>query len=73
MKKSSENYSAVSETGTVLEKRSTWQRFVLDVKKSPISARFGVIVIAIYIFVAVFAPWLAPYGESQVFPAPYEP
>ena len=73
MKKSSEHYSAVSETGTVLEKRSTWQRFVLDAKKSPISARFGVIVIAIYIFVAVFAPWLAPYGESQVFPAPYEP
>ena len=22
---------------------------------------------------ALFAPWLAPYGESQVFPAPYEP
>ena len=73
MKKSSENYSAVSETGTVLEKRSAWQRLVLDLKKSPISARFGVIVIAIYIFVAIFAPWLAPYGESQVFPAPYEP
>ena len=73
MKKSSENYSAVAETGAVLEKRSTWQRFVLDLKKSPISARFGLIVIAIYIFIAVFAPWLAPYGESQVFPAPYEP
>ena len=73
MKKGSENYSAVAETGTVLEKRSTWQRFVLDLKKSPISARFGLIVIAIYIFIAVFAPWLAPYGESQVFPAPYEP
>ena len=73
MKKSSENYSAVSETGAVLEKRSTWQRLVLDLKKSPISARFGLIVIAIYIFIAVFAPWLAPYGESQVFPAPYEP
>ena len=73
MKKGSENYSAVAETGAVLETRSTWQRFVLDLKKSPISARFGLIVIAIYIFIAVFAPWLAPYGESQVFPAPYEP
>ena len=73
MKKSTENYSAVSETGAVLEKRSTRQRLVLDLKKSPISARFGLIVIAIYIFIAVFAPWLAPYGESQVFPAPYEP
>ena len=73
MKKNSENYSAVSETGAILEKRSIWQRLLIDFKKSPISARFGLIVIALYIFVAIFAPWLAPYGESQVFPAPYEP
>ena len=73
MKKNSENYSAVAETGAILERRSIWQRFLIDFKKSPISARFGLIVIAIYIFVALFAPWLAPYGESQVFPAPYEP
>ena len=73
MKKNTENYSAVSETGAILERRSIWQRFLIDFKKSPISARFGLFVIAIYIFVALFAPWLAPYGESQVFPAPYEP
>ena len=73
MKKNSENYSAVAETGAILERRSIWQRFLIDFKKSPISARFGLIIIAIYIFVALFAPWLAPYGESQVFPAPYEP
>ena len=73
MKKNTENYSAVSETGAIFERRSIWQRFLIDFKKSPISARFGLIVIAIYIFVALFAPWLAPYGESQVFPAPYEP
>ncbi len=73
MKKNTENYSAASESGAILEKRSIWQRLLIDLKKSPISARFGLIVIAIYIFVALFAPWLAPYGESQVFPAPYEP
>ena len=73
MKKNTENYSAVSETGAILERRSIWQRSLIDFKKSPISARFGLIVITIYIFVALFAPWLAPYGESQVFPAPYEP
>ena len=55
MKKNSENYSAVSETGAILEKRSIWQRLLIDFKKSPISARFGLIVIALYIFVAIFA------------------
>jgi peptide/nickel transport system permease protein len=35
-------------------------------KKAPISAWFGMIVIAIYVFVALFAPWIAPYGEAEV-------
>jgi peptide/nickel transport system permease protein len=42
-------------------------------KKSPFTARFGMIVIAIYVIVAVFAPWIAPYGEAAVFPTPYAP
>jgi peptide/nickel transport system permease protein len=35
-------------------------------RKAPISAWFGMIVIALYIFVALFAPWIAPYGEAEV-------
>ena len=69
----SETYSAAGEFGAVIEKRTIWSRFILDFKKSPYTARFGLIVVSLYIFVALFAPWLAPYGESQVFPAPYEP
>ena len=69
----SETYSAAGEVGSAIEKRTIWSRFILDFKKSPYTARFGLIVVSLYIFVALFAPWLAPYGESQVFPAPYEP
>ena len=69
----SETYSAASEVGATIKKRTIWSRFILDFKKSPYTARFGLIVVSLYIFVALFAPWLAPYGESQVFPAPYEP
>jgi peptide/nickel transport system permease protein len=35
-------------------------------RQSPWSARFGLLVIVSYVFVAVFAPWLAPYGETRV-------
>ena len=66
-------YSAAGEVGAAIEKRTIWSRFILDFKKSPYTARFGLIVVSLYIFVALFAPWLAPYGESQVFPVPYEP
>ena len=69
----SKSYSAAGEVGAAIEKRTIWSRFILDFKKSPYTARFGLIVVSLYIFVALFAPWLAPYGESQVFPAPYEP
>src|SRR5262249_11906661 len=31
-----------------------------------LSAWFGMIVIALYIFVALFVPWIAPYGEAEV-------
>lgn len=36
------------------------------VRSAPFSARFGMVVVAAYAFVAVFAPWLAPYGEVEV-------
>jgi peptide/nickel transport system permease protein len=41
-------------------------------KKAPISAWFGMIVIFAYLFVAIFAPLIAPHGESEVFPIPYD-
>ncbi|AWY38877.1 ABC transporter permease subunit [Pseudomonas putida] len=34
--------------------------------KAPLSAQFGLLVIVLYILVAVFAPELAPFGETQV-------
>jgi peptide/nickel transport system permease protein len=34
--------------------------------KAPLSAKFGLLVILLYILVALFAPLLAPYGETQV-------
>ncbi len=33
---------------------------------APLSAKFGLLVIAGYILVALFAPWIAPFGESEI-------
>ncbi|MEL7430188.1 MAG: ABC transporter permease [Pseudomonadota bacterium] len=54
-------------------RRTIWQRMWIDLKKAPFSAWFGMVVIAMYFFVALFAPLLAPYGEAQVFPTPFAP
>lgn len=44
-----------------------------ELKKAPISAKFGLLVILGYVFVALFAPVLTPYGESEIVGAEYEP
>ena len=47
--------------------------FVRLLKKSPWSARIGLLIILFYVFIAVFAPVLTPYGESEIVGAQYEP
>lgn len=37
-----------------------------QVARAPLSAKFGLLVIVLYVAVALFAPLLAPYGETQV-------
>lgn len=46
--------------------------FVMISEMSP-TAIFGFTVICIYIFVAIFAPVLAPFGESEIVGPQYEP
>lgn len=43
-----------------------------ELKKAPLSAWFGMIVILAYVVVATFAPVIAPHGQSEVFPIPYD-
>lgn len=41
-------------------------------RRAPPSAWFGLVVIAVYLFVAVFAPLIAPYPESEIVGGAYE-
>jgi peptide/nickel transport system permease protein len=73
MNKEKETYSALGEVGGFQQKRTRWDRIRLDFQKAPLTARFGLVVIFSYIIVALFAPFIAPYGEAEVFPIPYAP
>jgi peptide/nickel transport system permease protein len=68
-----DTYSALAEVGAPQERRSFLDKLVLDLKKSPWSARFGMLVILAYAIVGIFAPALAPHGEAEVFAEPYAP
>ena len=70
---SDKDYSAAEEVGSVLEQRSRWQRIKIALKSAPVSAWFGMIVILAYVLVALFAPFIAPYAEDQIFAVPFGP
>ena len=70
---SEELYSAVGEVGAVRKRRSLAERSWIVLKKAPPTAWFGMIVFFCYMFVALFAPWLAPFGEAEIFPVPFAP
>ena len=42
-------------------------------RKVPLTASFGMVVILLYIFVAIFAPLLAPFGEREIVGGEFEP
>ena len=44
-----------------------------ELRKAPPTAWFGMAVIAFYVFVALFAPVIAPYGESEIVASQFEP
>ena len=71
--KQTENYSAKAEVAQVKTRRSYLYIVLRELKNAPFTAWLGLILTLSYIFVSVFASFLAPYGESQVFPISYAP
>jgi len=49
------------------------KRIAKLLRKAPPTAKFGLLVIAVYAVTAIFAPLIAPYGEYQVVGAQYMP
>jgi peptide/nickel transport system permease protein len=73
MTQAPETYSASAEVAAVRVRRTRGQRLWIVLRKAPVSAWFGMVVVAFYLLVAVFAPLLAPYGEAQIFAQPFAP
>ncbi|MDA0220034.1 MAG: ABC transporter permease [Proteobacteria bacterium] len=46
--------------------RGKFATAMYELGKAPLTAKFGLLMIVLYILLAVFAPWIAPYGEAEV-------
>ncbi len=70
---SANGYSAAAEVALKRKRRSRFERMRIALGKAPFSAWFGMLVVFCYVVVALLAPFLAPYGEAEIFPTPYAP
>jgi len=68
-----QGYSAAGEVGMVKARRTFRENLWRGLKSAPPTAIFGMTVISIYMFFAIFAPLLAPHGEAEIFPMSYAP
>jgi peptide/nickel transport system permease protein len=44
-----------------------------EIKTAPLTAAFGMFVIFIYAVAGIFAPWIAPHGETDVIASAFDP
>ena len=53
--------------------RGRRHRLLREIRKAPLSAKLGMLIIVVYVLVAVFAPLIAPFGESELVGKKYQP
>lgn len=58
---------------TPIRRRSKMTRLWRHLRKAPLSAWFGLIVITVYVITSLFAPLLAPYSETELVGGAFEP
>ena len=65
--------TASAEHQPIIVRRSLISTAWRELRRAPLSAWFGLIVIALYIFAAIFAPVIAPYSETELIGMRNEP
>ena len=64
--------TATTPARVIKARRSVMENIRRDLKTAPLTAWFGMIVILLYAICAIFAPLLAPYGESEIVGKAYQ-
>ncbi len=68
-----QGYSAAGEIGMLKARRTLRENIWRGLKSAPPTAIFGLAIVSIYVFFAIFAPLLAPHGEAEIFDLAYAP
>ena len=58
--------SSLSASPASAPDRNMVQQIIHALRQAPVTALTGLVIVGIYVVAAVFAPWIAPYGEYEV-------
>ncbi|MGE0117864.1 MAG: ABC transporter permease [Dongiaceae bacterium] len=64
---------ALAEQAPIATRRSWHVRAWRELRRAPLSAWFGLVVLALYLIAALFAPVIAPYSETELVGPGYAP
>lgn len=53
-------------------RQSAFRVAIRELIKAPITAKIGIVIVLCYVFTALFAPFLTPYGESEIVGVEFE-
>ncbi len=65
--------TASAEHQPIIVRRTLLNTAWRELRRAPPSAWFGIVVIALYTFAAIFAPLIAPYSETELIGGAYDP
>ena len=68
-----EEAAVLAEHQPIIVRRTKLGRIWFELKRAPLTAWFGLIVILLYLIAAFFAPLIAPYGETDLVGGPFDP
>jgi peptide/nickel transport system permease protein len=68
-----EEAALLAEHQPLIVRRTTVERAWRELRRAPLTAWFGLIVILLYLVAAFFAPLIAPYGETDLVGGPFDP
>ena len=52
---------------------ASWRKWLKALAAAPLSAKVGLLIVALYVIVALFAPLISPYGEAEIVGPQFEP
>jgi peptide/nickel transport system permease protein len=68
-----EEAAMLAEHQPLIVRRSLRERAWRELRRAPLTAWFGLVVILLYLIAAFFAPLIAPYGETDLVGGPFDP